>query len=229
MEALLQGINEIKGVIGGFIYGENQDILESKMPSLYEKELIAQAISYIEKAKDSFRVCSEEASIDQMVLFFEEGGVIVKNNHSLHVCVLFEKDTVLPMLQVALNVAVLKLEKVGRTPVGAGLRQSHGVSVSRSVSPSLFNIGGGSTIYGSLDPPPDALGLPKLRAITRELARCIGPVAKPVVRRFLHQMGLSPITLGYSHLPDFLKFVGSEISNPDVRSQFLEKAKSISA
>ncbi len=200
MQAILASLNKLSEVLGAFVVGKEGKILARNLPEFYTQEILESVIQSIEEISTGFASESSQDSPQELVALFENGSLVVREARGQKLYVLLKTTEPSPIVCVALNALMLKLEKFQE--------EKH--------SPSA--------------PPvsdTEVLPLDRLRELVKVLAQHYGPAAKILVKRALKQAGASPDGLAPTRVRDFLFALGAEIPEAKLRKSVIKKAQEI--
>ncbi len=110
MEAILNDINAMSGVLGSFVCDEDGQTLARAVPDIYDDEMLAQAGRTAAQTTAGLWY-SKQRPVGEIDLLFSGGRLIVKGLDAACLCILCTPRMNLPLLNMTANVAVKKLQK----------------------------------------------------------------------------------------------------------------------
>ncbi|MBA2848804.1 hypothetical protein G4V39_01730 [Thermosulfuriphilus ammonigenes] len=200
MQTILASLNKLSEVLGAFVVDKGGQILARNLPEFYTQEILEAVIQSVEEISTGFVSESVQDSPQEIVALFENGSLVVRESKGRRLFVLLKTTEPSPIVCVALNALILKLDKF----------QEEG----EAPTPRPVNDG-------------DVLPLERLRELVKVLAQHYGPAAKILVKRALKQAGASPDGLSPTRIRDFLLALGAEIPEAKLRKSVIKKAQEI--
>jgi predicted regulator of Ras-like GTPase activity (Roadblock/LC7/MglB family) len=233
MDAILQGLLALDGVNAALVMDDQGQVLGHLGRAIYDEATLGEAAALVAKAVDSIQLQQEDWEL--VTAQFADGLLLVRNVGPVHdagnclLVIVADATLNLPFATVAVRVAVNKLKR----PADAGHGSSSGVHGTRlgnsSVQPPPP-----SARLAPLPPPvraapphsappsltPDPASLALLTRCTRELALCVGPMARVMVDEAVRRVCLGqPFSL--AAMPALLDELSNQIEDPQGRATFL--------
>lgn len=250
MAGMLDRLASIPGVSACAIFNLAGECVAEEIKPPYESILFTTAGNQLREAWDLFEFL--DSSKPEMIVGRFEFGCLAARRISGHVIIIVADATVnMAMLNVGMNVAVLRLAEEGS---GAGSSSGHaphsgGGTASKQYSrPSM-----GGQSQGSHDPtpsaasrvssqvsvlswtspsgggtlviPPDAVGEQVIGELVTLLAKFVGPFAKVMVKEELKALGAHPRTLRRAAWRDLLDAIMRGIPQQEKREAFITEAR----
>jgi hypothetical protein len=117
MRQLLEQINTLPGVVGSFVRSEAGEVLAHAFPPLFDVSIFQEAADALTEIVSGPNGCVGPDLID---FRFAESRILIRPLAAAQLLLLCSKDVNLQVLNISLNVAIKKLEKlVGEAPVAA--------------------------------------------------------------------------------------------------------------
>ncbi len=110
MQAILEDINAMSGVLGSFVCDEDGQTMARALPAIYDDEMLAQAGRTAAQTTTGLWMAKRRPA-GEIDLLFSNGRLIVKVLDSACLCILCTPRLNLPLLNMTANVAVKKLQK----------------------------------------------------------------------------------------------------------------------
>lgn len=117
MEAVLQQINAVPGVIGSLICGENGELAAHSFPPLFDGAILQNAADAV--AESAVGLSSATGDVKIIDLRYDDARILVKPLQQSFLLLLCTKTLNLQLLVMSLNVATKKLEKLCQTRTSA--------------------------------------------------------------------------------------------------------------
>ncbi|MSN25261.1 MAG: hypothetical protein GJV46_05255 [Geobacter sp.] len=109
MQAIIQGLASVQGVVGGMISDERGNVLADSFPELFDREAARRAAEMLlDGSVGLYEACGGIKLFD---IRFGEGRVIVKALPQMFMVLMCKSTVNLQLLVISLNIAVKKLEK----------------------------------------------------------------------------------------------------------------------
>src|SRR5512138_454228 len=108
MQAILQNINTIPGMMGGLVCDRDGRIVAHNFPPIFDATMLAQAT--VPLADSSLGLQSTDGSVELLDLRYNEGRIVVRPMSDAFLLLLCDKSINLQLLIISLNIAVKKLE-----------------------------------------------------------------------------------------------------------------------
>jgi hypothetical protein len=196
MRAVLEEIQTIPGVTGGFLYHPRKGILESDLPAVFKEPKLLKIGRILVKIYATGR--ANFSDISEITLFYEESLVLIRElRDAVHLIILGSPDLNMNLLTMTLNLMMEDLDLHFNAPPDAHLPKTE--SDPMSMAGTLLERG----------PMAQALS-----AMQRELSKVVGPMSKIIftdaLRRWIDTGTPSPGT--YSVL---MKILADEIDDPE--------------
>jgi hypothetical protein len=109
MRQLLEQINTLPGVVGSFVRSEAGEVLAHAFPPLFDVAIFQEAANAL---ADIVSGPSGSVGPDLIDIRFAESRILVRQLPAAHLLLLCSKDVNLQVLNISLNVALKKLEKL---------------------------------------------------------------------------------------------------------------------
>lgn len=203
MQALLDEIQSIPGIVGGFVFNSRNGILASDLPAVFKEPRLLKIGRILTKIFMKGRAGFEH--LTEITLVFEETLVIIREiREGDHVILLCDPGVNLNLLTMTLN---LIIEELGEQP------DQRPPEINRSPPPAEAPAAGASTGIS-----PEALMTngplsPILGDMQAALAKVVGPMAKILFMDALEKWTRTgPATP--DHLPRLLDIIDGEINDP---------------
>ncbi|GFE62088.1 roadblock/LC7 domain-containing protein [Geobacter sp. AOG2] len=109
MQAILQHINSVEGVIGSAVFSDKGEVLAHAFPSLIDVPTLKKAAALTQEGLYGLQIGQ---TLDILDLRYAEGRILVKAFPGAMLCLLCAKNINLQVLFITLNLAVKKLESL---------------------------------------------------------------------------------------------------------------------
>lgn len=110
MQAVLQSLHSVPGVIGGLLTDDDSSVMAHSFPPLFDLASLQEVCSNL-----NFNIMGlgdATGGVKLLDLRFEHGRVIVKTMPNLLLLLLCEQAVNLQLLSISINVAIKKIEKI---------------------------------------------------------------------------------------------------------------------
>jgi hypothetical protein len=230
MQNVLSNLSEIQGVNGYSVFDARGSSVEHQMPKPYEVVLISRVLDEVRSAVDPMRYV-DGGKISSLVSRFESGTLVVREYKRHTVLVLTSTAVNMAMLNVALNVAEMKLERLGESP--AEHPSAAAVPIIHEPPSASLSKSGSMNLTASPIPeggiPHDAVGMRVMNELWKLMAPALGPAAKFVLKQQLKEMGLHAQTVVPAQFADLIMTLAPKIPNPEARNTFVAAARQLLA
>jgi predicted regulator of Ras-like GTPase activity (Roadblock/LC7/MglB family) len=239
MDTILQGLHDLDGVQGTFLFNASGQILRFRAHSIYDQNILEQASRIAVKAIDSLQL--QHSEWDQITAQFSEGKLLIRNIGEVRLAVIADASLNPSFANVAIRVAVTKLKQViqagglqqgavtaAAPPVGGG-PASESSRVSSSVASGLTR--SGLTWSGISSSGAAAPGMSSAVSVTDEntsdfltrcskaLAKSVGPMAKVFVKEAVRK--IAPISpFASNQIPQLVAELETKITDPEDKAAF---------
>jgi hypothetical protein len=222
MNDILVSLNQINGVIGSAVFGQDNECIAHAIPAPYEPILLSQLLGELKTSLEFLGSVEEGKEWGSLHLWLDEGCLVLRNVEKLSVLVVGSPAINLSMLGVGLNVAGLKLSKAqaggGNAPMGVSRSSSSSVAVS-SLTPTSASSSGRARV-------PNAVGSGVVDALLKTFAKQIGPFAKIALKEEMARLGVTPSTLVPAQFEDLVTILAARLTDPAKQKQFVAEARS---
>lgn len=109
MQHLLEQINSLPGVVGSFVRSETGEVLAHAFPPFFEVSVLREAADCLSAISSGLNGCQGPELLD---FRFAEGRILVRPLADVQLMLLCTKEVNLQVLNMSLNVAIKKLEKL---------------------------------------------------------------------------------------------------------------------
>jgi predicted regulator of Ras-like GTPase activity (Roadblock/LC7/MglB family) len=223
MQDILQGLFELEGVRGSFVFSQAGKIILSKAHAIYDDALLNEVSRSVVKAIDSLIL--HHPDWEETTAHFAEGKLLIRNLGGKALLGVIADGSLNPSFaNVAIRVAVGKLKaKIA----SGGLEEQSATAVSQSqpaarsaVSSSGLSWSGmGSSQVGSNISVADKASSAFLTSCASALAKSVGPMAKVFVKEAVRKV-VPNGPFSRDHIPQLLTQLESHISDPEERAEF---------
>lgn len=246
MSVLLGRLASIPGVSACAIFNPNGECIAEDLKPPYESVLFSAADRQLREAWEVFTFL-DETKPDLIVAKFEFGYLAIRRASGHTIFIVAEPTVNMAMINVGVNVAVLRLAEGGESPMS----NSRGVAISTQSfrgSPSSGGPGsgasggvsGGTSLGtksglswtspsggGTLVIPPDAVGEQVIKELVMVLTKYVGPFAKVMVKEELKGLGADQRTLRRAAWRDLLEAIVRGIPQQEQREAFMLAASKL--
>jgi len=247
MQTTFSELVQIEGVLGFALLGSTGECLIHGLQSPYEPALLEEVFARIQTIVALAPSIHEAAhNFDSFTVRGTEHYVLVRGVAGGYLLVLSAASVNLSMVNVALRVAAIKLERGGpqldsaRSHRGTALSSSAAISAraGRAATPlpdssqraeyrTAPSLAHSSALPA--DPPLRTRSSPSVgenglaRNMLELLAQRIGPYARVLIKLELRTMGVEPHSLTSAHLEDLALRLASKIPDAAERATFLKQ------
>jgi predicted regulator of Ras-like GTPase activity (Roadblock/LC7/MglB family) len=202
------------GVIGALVLDELGACLADHLPPPYEPLLFLELVGRVLSVFDLVATL-DEGEPESLLLDCEEGGLVLRRLDREWLMVWTRSEVNLSLLNVALNVAALNLQREGR--------RNQVDNVPAAVAPRVESVqpsGGNAS-----ELPADAVPHAVLRDLVGLYAEYLGPAAKPVFKQQLSELGATVRSLRQAQLTAFVAQLTKFIPRPEQKQAFSEAVR----
>lgn len=213
----LATVTATQGVRGVVVFDAGGSCIESDLPPAYDLAKMRDLLHRVDGAGDVFSSLGD-GPVSAFALACEGGTVIVRRAGGHTVLTLADPSVNVNLLNVALNVLVLNLERMSQSQVELDTELLTAPAEVRSVrrssqAPELI--------------PPDALGRPVVLRLLEVFTSYMGPAARMVLRQQLDTLGASTRTLRESQYDSLVLALATRIPSPVRKDEFLAAARQV--
>lgn len=248
MNPILNALNAVPGVIGSLIFDDANECVAEQIPPPYEPVLLQGVVAELREAAGMLATL-DDAPWEVFTLHFDGGYLFVRQHAPYTLLVLADSAANPAMLNVGLNVATMKLAKLGQAAAAPATRASSPplpqpppqpppapstTAASRSgisgpapgfgASVPRFSMSGGAHEYA-----PDAVPRAAMDGLLRALALQVGPFAKIFMRDDVVKLGATISTLGLGQYDDYVRLLALRVPDGTKRDAFLREAARVSS
>jgi predicted regulator of Ras-like GTPase activity (Roadblock/LC7/MglB family) len=143
METVLKQINSVPGIIGSMVCKDGGSLLATAFPPLFEEETLRSALSILEDREAGFGGVAGDVGL--LVFGYSDGRIVIKTLQEGYLFLLCTKSINLQLLNISLEVAAKKLEKLltGRESLTGGADAGRGYQAAHGPSAKLRRKGAG--------------------------------------------------------------------------------------
>ena len=145
MKTILQEINAIENVIGSFVFNEYGQAIGAILPDIYQSQL-PQIIESLLRSIAPHQAEQADWSLAELYISFSEGHLLIRNVEGCFMAALCHSSIKLPFLNVAFNVAAMKLKRMGQQ---GPRRTTANFSISNPMGSSGLMAGAAAKGYSS--------------------------------------------------------------------------------
>lgn len=217
MSNYLAGLREIPGVLGAVLFDATDACLEHVLSPPYDPDLFLLALNEL---RAGLQATAGLEAADPVSFWVQgEGGSIVLRFLGGSTLGVLASTAVNPaMLTVGFNVVERRIRgELSRPPAPMASVPPPALSQPPPASPARPSPGG------------QAIGAPVVEKLVGLLAKQIGPVARLVVREGLAAVAATPETLDTARYKDFIRYLTTQISEPERAARFLDDVRSFTA
>ncbi|HET9956812.1 MAG TPA: hypothetical protein VFQ61_20090 [Polyangiaceae bacterium] len=219
MEALAS-LSKADGVLGVVIFDEDGTCLSNQLPSPYEPILMFEIVKRLSVGFDAFSSL-DPSPIASFSVECEDGSLLLRRLEKHWVVALTHPDANMSMINVALNVVVLNLNRgfpgSGKQPVSRSSTDSMLGHSSTSISLSH----GGQ----DLEIPPDAVDRSFVQQLLVIYTDYLGPAARAVFKQQLAALGVTSRTLRRAQVNDLIARLVTKIPVAQRQKEFTAAAR----
>lgn len=113
MQESMQKITSVPGVLGAAVFDESGACLGHALRPPYEAILLTEILLQLRDVYDNYLALAESAEINSLIGAFEGGHLIIRRHQTQTLIVLASETVNLAMLGVSINIAQLKLNRIG--------------------------------------------------------------------------------------------------------------------
>lgn len=220
MNAIIDKLSATRGVIGSALFDPAGNILAASLEPPYDAELLYDAHSAVLQVSENYSTNLADGSPRALLARYTFGYLLTRILNDAYLIVLANADANLAMLNVALNVATLKLS---------------GRSVSGSISASQLAVPNGparheiSKPLRTIEPAMEQRsGQPVERATMQYIFKIaishFGTDAQQILSEELKRLGATPRTLDQSDFRDFVVAIADHHLEDTSRERFIHEA-----
>jgi predicted regulator of Ras-like GTPase activity (Roadblock/LC7/MglB family) len=110
METVLKQINSVPGIIGSMVCKDGGELLANAFPPLFEEETLRGAASILEEREAGFGGVAGEVGL--LTFGYSDGRIVIKTLQDGYLFLLCTKSINLQLLNISLEVAARKLDKL---------------------------------------------------------------------------------------------------------------------
>ena len=235
MSVLLGRLASIPGVSACAIFNANGECVAEDLKPPYESVLFSSTNNQLREAWEVFTFL-DDSKPDLIVSKFEFGYLAIRRASGHTIFIVAEPTVNMAMINVGVNVAVLRLAEGGQlggnskgvavtTQSFRSPQQSVGTGVSigtKSVLSWTSPSGGGTLVI-----PPDAVGEQVIKELVMVLTKYVGPFAKVMVKEELKGLGADQRTLRRAAWRDLLDAIVRGIPQQEQREAFMLAASKL--
>lgn len=216
MDALLNELKLIPGVMGSFVHSNTKGVVGSNLPTLFRKEALKQVGALLGRVLKLSETTGIE--ISSFEVKYEEAMLLVKQiDKDACFIIVCEPGISMPLINMSTSMLIPELKSAVINAQASPAESAAPVKKTASAAVS------------SPDVDPDKLMTegplaPALKEIKIQLARSIGPIANLVMSDCLEswcQQGAP----GKNRLKDLVKILAAEIGDRDLEAKFYNEIK----
>lgn len=220
MNAIIDKLSATRGVIGSALFDPAGNILAAALEPPYDAELLYDAHSAVVQVSENYETNLADGSPRALLARFTFGYMLTRILEDTYVIVLAHADANLAMLNVALNVATLKLS--GRSVSGS-------ISASHFAVPSAPEQQVVSRPLRTVEAPVEKrAGESVDRATVQHVFKVaishFGTDAQQILSEELKRLGATPRTLDLADFRDFVAAIADHHLNETSRDRFINEA-----
>jgi len=143
METVLKQINSVPGIIGSMVCKDGGSLLSTAFPPLFEEETLRGALSILEDREAGFSGVAGDVGL--LTFGYSDGRIVIKTLQEGYLFLLCTKSINLQLLNISLEVAARKLDKLlsGRESVTGDPDAGHGHQAAQGSPGKLRRKGSG--------------------------------------------------------------------------------------
>lgn len=203
MKAVLEEIQTIPGVIGGFLYHPRDGVLERDLPAVFKEPKLLKIGRILVKMYASGR--SNFSDITELSLYYEESLVVLRElRDAVYLIILGGTDLDMNLLTMTLNLLMEDLDAHSPPPE------------PRPASPQAKKAGRAPIAETLLEKGPMAESLKAMRA---ELSKIVGPMSKIIFLDALNRW-IDTATPSPAAFPALMDILADEIDDPEKMSRY---------
>ena len=205
MEKVLRQLNAVPGMIGSMILDENGHLLVHAFPVSFDPDTFSQAGSLL---VDSLPVMQSYLSgIDLLDIRCKNGRIIIKPLKVGYLVLLSTSEVNLQLLNISLNVAVAKLDKMMGAAPDALKEPSNVMAAAIPLPPPV------------VVPREDLQLQAKLQGMQSALAKILGPMATIIFQECLEKWR-QEAPQSAANLPGLLMIIQQEINDREKATRY---------
>ena len=213
MNEALATLSRTDGVVGVVVFDDSGKCVANDLPPPYEPILLAEVLRRLSAAFDVISSL-DSSEITSFGVDCEEGSIVVRRVEHHWVLALTQAEVNMSLLNVAMNVVVLNLNRSsGTQPIGRPSTESMTGRSSQVMQ---------STQTDQLEIPPDAVERSVVQHLLTLYTEYLGPAAKPVLQQQLAALGVTSRTLRRGQLSDLVNRMTAKIPVPQRQREFAE-------
>lgn len=218
MDALLQEITSLPGILGCFVYSGERKIVSSTMPPIFKKNNISTIANLLARTVQIGRMA--ELSIEEIEIKYHESLLMVRPFSKKALLVLIcEPGANKALISMTLGILTEDLED--------SIVQARQAQLTPTPPPSTRQQPTAAHVAPQKRTHIDSQLASILEQITDALAMAIGPIARPVMKDSV-DIWARQQTPSTASLAALIKLLCVEIDNQDWEQEFLEEIKKIS-